>query len=739
MANSTLKSGALWIIKGGLFIVPFIPLYVSKVLFFPYITGKAFVFRLIVEIIFFAWLALAISYPEFRPKKTPVTLAISFFIVVVTLATIFGVSPFKSFWSNFERMEGLVSYLHLFAYFLVLTNVFKKSDWKIFFNLFIIAAIYENSYAFLQKIGILLSPQGGANRADGTIGNPTYLAAYLVFILGFCLLLWSDARRRWQKYWYGLMAAWTLVTIYFTGTRGAVLGLMIGVIVFGIGYLFLKKPENPSDLFRKKIILSLLLAAIIIPVGIFFLKDTSFVRSNPTLARLTSLSLKERTITSRFTIWSMGWEGFKEHPLLGWGPDNYNIVFSKYFKPELWRQEPWFDRSHNIVFDWLINAGILGVVGYFGMIGIAISVLWRNFLRQNLSVENTLLLSTLLIVYVFQNLFVFDQIATYIGLFAVFAYVNSFSADERKGAAALKDNGSGGQKSLKPNDSVSAAPVFLLIPLALLAYSVNIRPLLVNLNLLDALTIQGQNIPLAFEKLTKALSYNTLGKEEVKEQLIKFSLSAGASPELSVDFRDKILRRAIEEAQKGVVENPLDPRANLFLGTIYQKVGLSDQAIAVFNKAIELSPKKQQIYFELADIYLQNGDYSKATEVLEKSFNLDRGYNQAGLNLAATYILASRQNDADKILLELFGAVEVPNQILTSVYSRIKDYDRLIGVWRAFVKDSPNNLEYRKSLSGAYLLANDNQSAIQALEEAAQVIPEFRSEAESLIKQIKSQ
>ena len=480
-------------------------------------------------------------------------------------------------------------------------------------------------------------------------------------------------------------------------------------------------------------------AAIIIPVGIFFLKDTSFVRSNPTLARLTSLSLKERTITSRFTIWSMGWEGFKEHPLLGWGPDNYNIVFSKYFKPELWRQEPWFDRSHNIVFDWLINAGILGVVGYFGMIGIAISVLWRNFLRQNLSVENTLLLSTLLIVYVFQNLFVFDQIATYIGLFAVFAYVNSFSADERKGAAASKDNGSGGQKNLKPNNSVSAAPVFLLIPLALLAYSVNIRPLLVNLNLLDALTIQGQNIPLAFEKLTKALSYNTLGKEEVKEQLIKFSLSAGASPELSVDFRDKILRRAIEEAQKGVVENPLDPRANLFLGTIYQKVGLSDQAIAVFNKAIELSPKKQQIYFELADIYLQNGDYSKATEVLEKSFNLDRGYNQAGLNLAATYILAGRQNDADKILLELFGAVEVPNQILTSVYSRIKDYDRLIGVWRAFVKDSPDNLEYRKSLSGAYLLADDNQSAIQALEEAAQVIPEFRSEAESLIKQIKSQ
>src|SRR3989338_770089 len=251
MANSTLKSGALWIIKGGLFIVPFIPLYVSKVLFFPYITGKAFAFRLIVEIIFFAWLALAISYPEFRPKKTPVTLAISFFIAVVALATIFGVSPFKSFWSNFERMEGLVSYLHLFAYFLVLTNVFKKSDWKIFFNLFIIAAIYENSYAFLQKIGVLLSPQGGTSRADGTIGNPTYLAAYLIFILFFCILLWLEETSRLKKYLYGGMAAWTVLTIYFTASRGPTLALIIGAVVFSIVYLIFKRPVNTGESLNK--------------------------------------------------------------------------------------------------------------------------------------------------------------------------------------------------------------------------------------------------------------------------------------------------------------------------------------------------------------------------------------------------------------------------------------------------------------------------------------------------------
>src|SRR3989338_8185774 len=121
-----MKKINLLIIQAGLFAVPFIPLYVSKSLFFPYITGKAFAFRIIVEIILAAWVVLAFAYPEYRPKKTPIFWAILAFVGVVATATFLGVNPMKSFWSNFERMEGLVTYLHLFAYFLVISNVFKK-------------------------------------------------------------------------------------------------------------------------------------------------------------------------------------------------------------------------------------------------------------------------------------------------------------------------------------------------------------------------------------------------------------------------------------------------------------------------------------------------------------------------------------------------------------------------------------------------------------------------------------
>jgi len=229
-----------------------------------------------------------------------------------------------------------------------------------------------------------------------------------------------------------------------------------------------------------------------------------------------------------------------------------------------------------------------------------------------------------------------------------------------------------------------------------------------------------------------------LGKEEVREQLIRFSLSAGASPELSPDFRDKILRRAIEEAQKGVVENPMDPRAHLFLGTIYQKVGLSDQAISVFNKAMELSPQKQQIYFEIADIYFQRGDFRSAIELLKTALELDPSYDQARLNLAVAYILNGRQPEADEVLISGFGTVEVPSPILVTIYSRVKDYNRLVGIWKVIAKNTPQDLNYRKSLAGAHLLANQKPEAIKALEQVIKDFPEFKAEGENLIKDIKN-
>jgi O-antigen ligase len=110
-----------------------------------------------------------------------------------------------------------------------------------------------------------------------------------------------------------------------------------------------------------------IVALIVVAGGLWLARDTAFVRSIEPLARLTSITYSEGTIMSRFMNISMAWEGFKERPILGWGQENYAAVFDKNYNPAMYAQEPWFDRTHNVILDWLIAGGILGLLAYLSL------------------------------------------------------------------------------------------------------------------------------------------------------------------------------------------------------------------------------------------------------------------------------------------------------------------------------------------------------------------------------------
>src|SRR3989338_3096159 len=155
------------IVFTGLFLIPFVPFPVSSSFFFPFITTKAFIWRIIVEIIFAAWVLLALFDPNYRPKKSLISYAILGFIVCIGLADLFGVAPIKSFWSNFERMEGFITLLHLGMFFIVISSVFREIDWKRWWNVSLAASFLMVLYCVFQIIGVKDIHQGGV-RLDGT-------------------------------------------------------------------------------------------------------------------------------------------------------------------------------------------------------------------------------------------------------------------------------------------------------------------------------------------------------------------------------------------------------------------------------------------------------------------------------------------------------------------------------------------------------------------------------------------
>src|SRR3954467_14207183 len=85
----------------GMFIVPFIPLFVANGsflpnLFFPFITGKNFAFRIIVELMFGAWAILAATDPAYRPRRSWFLYSLLAFVGIIAIADMVGVNPYKS-------------------------------------------------------------------------------------------------------------------------------------------------------------------------------------------------------------------------------------------------------------------------------------------------------------------------------------------------------------------------------------------------------------------------------------------------------------------------------------------------------------------------------------------------------------------------------------------------------------------------------------------------------------------
>jgi putative inorganic carbon (HCO3(-)) transporter len=91
------------------------------------------------------------------------------------------------------------------------------------------------------------------------------------------------------------------------------------------------------------------------------------------------------TLTFRRHLWFSSVELLKERPIRGVGLDQFLYWYrSRYLVPEAW-EEPNLSIPHNIVLNYWVNLGILGVV-----IGIALQgVFWQTMWRIRARVANT--------------------------------------------------------------------------------------------------------------------------------------------------------------------------------------------------------------------------------------------------------------------------------------------------------------------------------------------------------------
>ena len=634
---------ALHIADGGRFDV--ISWLTGSQMFFPFISGKNILFRVLVEIALAGWAILALSDSSYRIniKKSPIMIAYGLFMIVLLLADIFGVDREKSMWSNFERMEGFVGHIHFFAYFFVLTVMVRSLDeWRKMWKVFIASNVLVLLWAYSQLLGakgLFFSQRFpeiaewfssrfpihmSLNRLDATIGNSAYFAIFCFMYIFIAGLLWSQSKSSKMRWFYPVLIACNVIALLYSGTRGTMIGLVVGVFIT-LGILGWKEKGKMRTLF-----ISAGVVALICVSSIFIFKNSAVVQSSTILSRIATISPNDITGASRLSIWKISYQAWKERPILGYGQDNFSYIFARKFLPNnMCNLEPWYDRSHNVFFDWLVAAGALGLLTYLSLYGVTLWYMWKR--ENHMALAEKAILTGMLAGYFIHNFFVFDNLTSYILFFALLAYITSRTkaGGEHRGAVIFD----------KDQMNLLVIPVIGILLLVTLYY-VNYRPLLVNNLVIKAMSIIQtdttkpfeQKVQIQIDSFTNAIAMNTLGSIEAREQFLQMAVRMGqikipetlpaGEKQAAVQALNNLLVAATKDIQSSYEANKEDVRMLSIYGMFFNGVGDSVSAEKVLEEARVFAPNKQLLSYDLIRAYLIQKKYSEAYALGRQTYDL---------------------------------------------------------------------------------------------------------------------
>ncbi len=103
---------------------------------------------------------------------------------------------------------------------------------------------------------------------------------------------------------------------------------------------------------------------------------------------------------------------------------------------------------------------------------------------------------------------------------------------------------------------------------------------------------------------------------------------------------------AIASYQKAIELDPKDAKAYNNLGIVYDDMGRKDEAIASYQKAIELDPKDASPYNSLGYLHLIDGNLKEAKINFEKAISINPEGYVAPINLGITYFQLKKKKRA---------------------------------------------------------------------------------------------
>ena len=282
--------------------------------------------------------------------------AIGVFLLAVFISAIFAYKPIVGFdrlWAYTYRMFPLI-----------LAMMFIRNKEQMIKVLIIMGAsiFIADSYAIWQGVH-------GNYRANAFSGHYMVLAGCLIQMIPLLLIvgLENEFISTNIKIYFISTVLISGIALIYNGTRGAWIAVLVALLV----YSMINIKEN------KKIgigVLTVCLIGGILAVNMPVVKD-----------RALSIVNYRSNSDDRIPLWISSWHMFKDHPLVGVGPNNFAVVYqSNYILPEA--KEPDLGHAHNNFIQMLAETGIIGLSSFVYMFGYILLTMYRRYMihRQNI-------------------------------------------------------------------------------------------------------------------------------------------------------------------------------------------------------------------------------------------------------------------------------------------------------------------------------------------------------------------
>jgi len=749
--------------------------------FIPFNWGKTIAFRIILSVLifFFLWQVLFknIKLSTVKNKIKSVSLPFWFlisFLLISTLATIFSLDVGFSLWGSPMRGDGFANFIFYIIFSLLTFLIIRKNDWQKLWDFTIIIAILISLIAIFQQFGIFkefLSPI--YFRPSSTLGNPIFLAIYLLLLTFLSLSFAIKSKSIIRKIFYFLsFLIFFGVSVFLAQTRAAFLGLAIGSIWFLFVY-----PKR-----WKKIKIFSAIFLIILIFGMQYLNSHFYILKNqPENIRsatgriLSTIGEPREIIQYRISVWKVSLNALKERPILGYGPENFEIAFNKYYDPSLpgigavvpdlgiqWYK--WWDRAHNFLFDISITVGLPGLIIYLCFF---LVLFWQLQKLKKKEPEAAIVshgLQATFIGYLTANLFSFDCVDVYLILFLLIGYTFYLISSGNVEKLEMKKGDGRPLLSEKLYQYRKIIAFFIFLFLAWFIFIFNIKPLKINKELNSAYSYLGsKNYEEAIKTIDRiSLDHSIIDnyvRTSFTDIIQEYNQHNFDNPKLAAS----LTRKSIWFLQENIKINPNRLRDWLLAGEnvnflISQKkilnnnfinteelLTLKKEANYYFDEASLLSPKRQDVYTEWAKTGLLTQDYQVTKEKAQKCIDLNQNYGVCYWLMALSngYLKNDEQfNYYLNIAKEKKYDTESEGALIQLINMHIenKDYKGLVDYYQKLISvlsDDNKKAQIYASLAAVYKEMGEFEKAKSAALKALDFQPTTKTNIDEFLKTLK--